>query len=164
MPDMLPPWILRPSLTVEVILILSLSLICAVSFNVLSSNGIPLFYHSIAISPEERLSDTQTEEILKQKRALFIDARTPEEYNAGHIPGAVNIPGYATPDKIMHDLPLNRKQTMIVVYCSGPECPYADRLAGFLRFQEFSAVYVYPGGIDAWLQAGNILEKENDIR
>ena len=148
----------------EVIYILFLSLISAVSFNALAGNGIPLFYHSVAISPEQQLSDEQTEEILKQKRALFIDARTPEEYTAGHIPGAVNIPGYATPDKIMHDLPLNRKQTMIVVYCSGPECPYADRLAGFLRFQGFTAVYVFPGGIDAWLKAGNVLEMEDEAR
>jgi len=161
---MLPARISRRSLTVEVIFILALSFISAVIFNTLSGSGIPLFYHSAAISPEERLSVTRTEAILKQKRALFIDARTPEEYSSGHLPGAVNIPGYATPDKIMRDLPLNRKRTMIVVYCSGPECPYADRLAGFLRFQGFAAVYVFPGGIDAWVKAGNVLKKKDESR
>lgn len=52
-----------------------------------------------------------------KKNAALIDVRTPEEYQAGHIPGAVNIPA----DRVLvdrHLLPKDRT-TRIIFYCRG---------------------------------------------
>jgi rhodanese-related sulfurtransferase/DNA-binding MarR family transcriptional regulator len=52
---------------------------------------------------------------------LLLDVRPPEEYLAGHIPGAVNIPVYELVDRI-GELP---EDTDVVVYCRGEYCVFA---------------------------------------
>ena len=128
-------------------------------YNTFSGNGIPIFYNSLESTPDQQLTLSQLEQIIADKRALLIDARTSEEYTAGHLPGAIHIPGYAAIDQIMDAMKDISKDRQIIVYCSNVECPYAARIAGFLRFQEFTAVYVYSGGTDEWIGAGNSLIK-----
>ncbi len=150
---------MKRSISAEILFILTLSLVTALMYNAFSSNGIPIFHHAVEISPDQYLSLEQVGRIIVEKRAQLIDARSEEEYASGHLPGAINIPGYASVDRIMGSFTDIDKNTMIVLYCSGVECPYADRIAGFLRFQEFSSVYVFSGGIDAWIGAGYHLVK-----
>jgi rhodanese-related sulfurtransferase len=152
--------ILRQSVIFEILFILILSVLSAIINNTISANGIPLFYHEITVAPDQQLSLSQTELVIWEKRALIIDARAPEEYSTGHLPGAINVPGYAAVDQILEAVKTIPKDRMIVTYCSGVSCPYADRLSGFLRFQGYRAVYVFPGGIDAWKAAGNQLNGE----
>ena len=54
-------------------------------------------------------------ELWQVKAATFIDVRTPEEYEQGHIPGAINIPLETLPDKVAR-LPKDM-DTLIVVHC-----------------------------------------------
>lgn len=76
--------------------------------------------------------------------AMLLDVRTPEEYAAGHIPGAVNIPVQVLGGR-MDELP-DRERT-IVVYCrSGVRSANA---ANMLRGAGFTAVHDL-GGMGAW--------------
>ncbi|MDF2821726.1 MAG: hcaD [Clostridiales bacterium] len=50
---------------------------------------------------------------LKKKNCIFVDVRTKQEYNEGHIKGAINIPFDSL--EIKKDLPLRGNE--IVVYC-----------------------------------------------
>lgn len=54
-------------------------------------------------------------ELFDLEAATFIDVRTPDEYAAGHIPGAVNVPLETIPDNL-GKLPMD-KDTLIVAYC-----------------------------------------------
>ena len=54
-------------------------------------------------------------ELFDLEAAAFIDVRTPDEYTAGHIPGAVNIPLETIPDNL-DKLP-GDKDTLIISYC-----------------------------------------------
>ena len=47
--------------------------------------------------------------------AVFLDVREPDEFKAGHIPGAVNIPRGLLESRIEEQIP--DKNTAIVVYC-----------------------------------------------
>lgn len=47
--------------------------------------------------------------------ATFIDVRTPEEYEAGHIPGAINVPLETVPENV-DKLPQD-EDTFLIVYC-----------------------------------------------
>lgn len=61
---------------------------------------------------------------LIQSGALLIDVRTPGEYAAGHIDGAVNIPY----DRIALELSDIPKDRPIIVYCrSGSRSAHAKR-------------------------------------
>ena len=76
---------------------------------------------------------------------IIIDARTQEEYDQGHIPGAILIPEYEIADRAEKELP--DKDQLILVYCrSGRRSKIAaEELVklGYTSVKEF-------GGIIDW--------------
>ena len=76
---------------------------------------------------------------------IIIDARTQEEYDQGHIPGAIMIPEYEIADRAEKELP--DKDQLILVYCrSGRRSKIAaEELVklGYTNVKEF-------GGIIDW--------------
>ncbi len=81
------------------------------------------------------------------------DARTQNDYDYGHIPGAVNVP-YFDPVAFMSELPKDR---LVVVYC---ECPHAEAVqtAEALLDNGFTQVKVIDEGLAGWLEEGGTLE------
>jgi rhodanese-related sulfurtransferase len=79
--------------------------------------------------------------------ALVIDVRQPDEYEAGHVPGARPIPLAEVPDRI-GELPAD--ETILVICRSGARSLAA---AEFLDQQQFQAVNV-AGGTLAWIESG----------
>jgi len=75
----------------------------------------------------------------------LVDVRMPEEYGAGHIPGAMNIPLETIVDEEPAGLP-DHKQ-VILVYCHGGarSAKAAMRLAGM----GYTGIYCF-GGMDTW--------------
>jgi rhodanese-related sulfurtransferase len=58
--------------------------------------------------------DSLLERQLEEDPALFIiDVRTPDEYVAGHVPGAVNIPHYEIADRLA-EVPTDKD---VILYC-----------------------------------------------
>lgn len=55
-------------------------------------------------------------EILRNKGAVILDVRSPQEYEEGHIDGAVLIPEYELGKK--YNKELQNKSAVIVIYCS----------------------------------------------
>lgn len=51
----------------------------------------------------------------KNKDAILLDVRSPQEFNEGHLPGAVNIPLYDL-EKQLNKLP--NRQCLIIIYCA----------------------------------------------
>jgi rhodanese-related sulfurtransferase/DNA-binding MarR family transcriptional regulator len=58
---------------------------------------------------------------MRRGDVVLVDVRPPEEYEAGHIPGARSIPLDELEDRLA-DLPPDRE---VVAYCRGPLCAYA---------------------------------------
>lgn len=75
------------------------------------------------------------EQAKQQKLALFLDVRPNDEYQAGHIEGAVNIP-FEQLEQHLSFLPLDRE---IIVYCRGNTCTYADLATGLLHDKGYQA-------------------------
>ncbi len=67
--------------------------------------------------------------------AMVIDVRPASEYEAGHVPGAVNIPIDSLPQRLM-ELPHTQE---IVAYCRGPYCMLAFDAVEQLRKSGFRA-------------------------
>lgn len=86
---------------------------------------------------------------LKQGEVTVIDVRPPEEFAAGHLPGAVNIPLMELDGKI-EALPYDRE---IIAYCRGPYCVLAFEAAAKLRERGFQARRMQDG-FPEWLTAG----------
>ena len=73
---------------------------------------------------------------LVQAGARLIDVRTPSEFAAGHIPGAINIPLQQLDSRLTE---LQPKETPVVLYCrSGNRSGSAARM---LKNAGFTAVH-----------------------
>ncbi|MFB1481788.1 rhodanese-like domain-containing protein [Corallococcus sp. RDP092CA] len=76
--------------------------------------------------------------------ATLVDVRTPEEFAAGHLPGAVNIPVEELPRRLAE---LGSPEKPFVIYCrSGARSSRAEHL---LRERGFQDVFNL-GPMSAW--------------
>jgi len=80
-------------------------------------------------------------------RMALLDARTPSDYTAGHIAGAVSVPFYE-PEPYLKVLP---KDAWLVCYCG---CPHAESgvLAERLMKAGFRHVTVLNEGLGVWVE------------
>ena len=88
---------------------------------------------------------------------IIVDVRRNDEYEAGHIPGAILIPNESIDTSQPEELP--DKDQIILIYCrSGNRSKQAaEKLAamGYTNIYEF-------GGINTW--TGEIVTEEEDIK
>ena len=94
----------------------------------------------------EQISGAEAKALMDSEGGyIIIDARTQEEYDEGHIPGAIMIPEYEIADRAEKELP--DKNQLILVYCrSGRRSKIAaEELVklGYTNVKEF-------GGIIGW--------------
>lgn len=86
---------------------------------------------------------------LRAGDATVIDVRPIEEYEAGHIPGAMSVP-VADLKKHLGSLPRSRE---VIAYCRGPYCAYSLEAVTALRKKGFRARRTDEGLAD-WRDAG----------
>ncbi len=84
---------------------------------------------------------------------VVLDIRTPDEFNAGALPNAINIDFYA-PD-FGDRLAALDKDVPYVMYCNSGNRSAAA--AGQMEDLGFAQVYEIDGGIQAWARAGGPL-------
>ncbi|MDF9392013.1 MULTISPECIES: rhodanese-like domain-containing protein [Methylococcus] len=84
---------------------------------------------------------------------LILDVREPEEYAAGHLPGAINIPRGVVEFRIeTHPAFQGRKDAAIVVYCqSGLRSALTTDI---LQQLGWSGTVSMAGGFKAWSEGG----------
>lgn len=96
----------------------------------------------------------EAQELHASGEALFLDARALEEFDAGHIPGAVPFPN-ASREIVYNEMAaLLAPEQPLLVYCSGRDCDEAIRLAVFLREQGSPAVVLFVEGLTGWKKEG----------
>jgi rhodanese-related sulfurtransferase len=86
---------------------------------------------------------------VKSGEVTVIDVRPPEEYRAGHIPGAVSIPLGELKARFK-ELPRNQD---VVAYCRGPYCVFAVEAVELLRKKGFKAHRMEEGVLE-WRSRG----------
>jgi len=90
------------------------------------------------------------DEIKNGKAPLILDVRTPEEFQAGHIPGAVNIPHDQLASRLS-ELPIS-KSDEVVVHCEkGGRAAKAEAVlegAGYTKVEDLQ------GHMHEWRDSG----------
>jgi rhodanese-related sulfurtransferase len=85
---------------------------------------------------------------------VLFDVRSPDLYDQGHVPTALNLPHGRIIERNLTEYPID---TMFVVYCAGPHCNGADKAA--LRLAELGRpVKKMIGGVEGWIDEGFDLE------
>ncbi len=110
---------------------------CA-STNSMQDNSKDLTYKQISMNEAVELMESETNYII-------LDVRRPDEFAAGHIPNAINIPNENIGEDEITELP--NKDQLILVYCrSGNRSKQASAKLvklGYTNIVEF-------GGINDW--------------
>jgi rhodanese-related sulfurtransferase len=142
-----------------------LSVAAALAVNAVRSNRLPLIGDfSVAArmttATGERMDITleEAEKLYFSHTAVFIDARSVEEYAKGHIRDARSLPWQEVDLNFMTvtaDLELT---TPIITYCDGETCELSHDLALFLRDAGFAHTRVLVNGWSLWQQAGMPVE------
>lgn len=96
-----------------------------------------------AISAEELLERAQQGEV------TVLDIRPEEEFAAGHLPNAINIP----PDEVTQRIGELDNKKMIVAYCRGPYCLFSYDAVKLLKEYGYSAQRLEEG-YPEWQAAG----------
>ena len=94
----------------------------------------------------EPVSHDELASRLRDGVVTLIDVRPGEEFAAGHIPGAVNIPLDELPRRL-GELPADRT---VIAYCRGPYCVFAFEAVATLRAQGYDARRLADGYPQWW--------------
>ena len=101
-------------------------------------------------APLEPVAPSALEQRLGEADLVVLDVRTPEEFAAGHVPGAVNVP-YDQVEARLAEL-AGAKDKDVVLYCrSGRRVQVA---AGVLAQAGFTRLSHLEGDFPAWSGAG----------
>ncbi|HSX86778.1 MAG TPA: rhodanese-like domain-containing protein [Pseudomonas sp.] len=110
--------------------------------------------HDLVTAAKARIHEVDVEnaEAAIHDADVLIDVREADEFHAGHIPGAINIPRGLLEFKLSNDPGLSARDRKLVLYCknSGRSALSACSLQemGYLQ------VLSIEGGFEAWSAAG----------
>ena len=94
-------------------------------------------------------------QLINREKAVVIDVCGADEYNAGHVVGAKNVP-LADLEARLPQVVKNKALPLIMVCANGPR---AARAAATAKKLGYANAQVLAGGIKAWSAAGMPVEK-----
>jgi len=158
----------RKTIVFEAALIVGLAAVLALISNSISPRGIALFGQwdpsKGVVSAKGKsqqspagidIPDSRAaKDLFDNRETVFVDARPQEQYEQGHIKGAVSFPAWDFESRIESFLNRYPSGQPLVVYCSGRECEDSHILARQLIDSGFSSVKVYIDGFPAWQAEG----------
>jgi rhodanese-related sulfurtransferase/biotin operon repressor len=109
------------------------------------------------LAAKDDMEPVPAKELLDRARkglVTVLDVRPPEEFSAGHLPGAVNIPIHEL-EKRLSELP---KRKEVVAYCRGPYCLMSYDAVQLLRRKGLKARRLQ-AGLPEWRHAGLPIER-----
>jgi rhodanese-related sulfurtransferase len=105
----------------------------------------------------DELEPVPAKELLERARkglVTVLDVRPTEEFEAGHLPNAINIPVREL-EKRLKELPRNKE---VVAYCRGPYCLMSYDAVALLRKKGLKARRL-EAGLPEWRFAGFAVER-----
>jgi len=128
------------------------SAIVGLLFNAASPRGIDL-WGPVPRRTVEGIGEVNLEEawaLYRGKTGLFVDARSKEEFDAGHIPGAMLLPLDDFDEVFSSWKNLIPSDTLLITYCAGAGCDSSLDVAESLKEGGYSRVKVFFGGWKKW--------------
>lgn len=101
----------------------------------------------------KRISADELRDRMSREEAVLLDVRPEGEFRAGHLPDAISIP-LDELEQRLDELPPGK---LIIAYCRGPYCVFADEALELLKARGWDVARLEEG-VAEWQQAGFILE------
>lgn len=127
--------------------------------NSVSPSGIPLMY-----TPPEKLvvsgvsipliDEVEARRFLEDPSSVFVDTRNEEDFAERHVKGAVFLHPNSVEERFPEVQPLIPEESRVILYCYGPECDMAERVAEFLAQLGYKNMMIMSAGFKSWEKAG----------
>ena len=156
----------------ELSFLVTTSIIAAIAVNYFSPAGIALVGQwdtaKGVITANEKndivLDDLEISDVALAKKLydsqefIFVDARSRDDYDEGHIKGAVSLPVGQFDEKIEAFMEQYPPEKAIVAYCSGRTCEDSHNLAQLLLAFGYTEMKVFIDGFPGWEAEGHPIE------
>lgn len=100
------------------------------------------------------LSLAQAESLWHQEATLFIDVRSPFDYEVGHVAGAINVPYEELEQRLPEMKARLERAAALVIYCQSKDCGKSLWSAIRLRQEGLTQTRIFPGGWNEWANGG----------
>ena len=97
-----------------------------------------------------KLTHDEARRFVLTRRGRIVDARLPESFHQGAIPGSINVPVNASAAERRAKLGPIPRNTPLLVYCQSNRCEFDETLAALLSRDGFESISLYPGGWMEW--------------
>jgi len=148
------------------------SIIIALAFNYFSPGGIALVgqwdtaqgvitaneKNDVVLNELEIGDVSLAKKLYDSQKFIFVDARSRDDYDEGHIKGAVSLPVGQFDEKIEAFLERYPPEKAIITYCSGRTCEDSHELAQLLLAFGFTEINVFIDGYPGWETEGYPIE------
>jgi rhodanese-related sulfurtransferase len=156
----------------EISILVGVSIIAAFAVNYFSPAGITLVgqwdtakgvitaneKNAIVLDDLEIGDVTLAKKLYDSQKFVFVDARSQDDYDEGHIKGAVSLPVGRFDEKIETFLEQYPPEKAIVTYCSGRTCEDSHRLTQLLLAFGYTEINVFIDGYPGWEAEGYPIE------
>ena len=156
----------------EIVILLGLSIAAAFMVNYFLPDGIALVgqwdtsqgvvtamaKNDIVIEGIEIDTVDEARQLFDSGKYIFVDARSQDDYEEGHIPGAVSLPVGQSEERVAAFLERYPPEASIITYCSGRTCQDSHHLAEFLLEFGYDNVTVFIDGFPGWEAEGHPIE------
>lgn len=114
-----------------------------------------LTHFSEKLAHETDCWDVHATQDLPDRGFVLLDVRSLEDFERGHLPGAISIPHWTITEDAVAKFP---KHTLFVVYCAGPHCNGSTRAA--IRLCTLGRpVKEMIGGVTGWRDEGYKMDR-----
>ena len=119
------------------------------------ASGVMLLLPALRGATGGSLSAAAAVHLINREKAVVLDISEPEEFAAGHVNGAKNLPLSQFEEKLASTVK-NKQLPVVLVCASGARAMRAEAIAKKLGYEKAQAL---AGGMKAWREAGLPVEK-----
>ena len=137
--------------------------------NALRTTGLSWIY----VPPEELLIEGLKVKLVDEKEAarflndpetIFVDTRHEQDYRERHVKSAVFLPEENVEERFLTVQGLMPEDGRYILYCYGPECDMAEKVAWFLAKNGYQNMMIMAAGFRAWEKAGYPVDRPDGKR
>jgi rhodanese-related sulfurtransferase len=118
-------------------------------------SGLTLLWPMLAGQSANGVGPVEATQLINREDAHILDVREADEFAAGHLPEAKNIPASKLAERGSEIEKL--KGSPIIVCCATGM--RSNKACAELKKQGFEKIYNLSGGVDAWVGAGYPIKK-----
>lgn len=147
------------------LLITVLGAAVGVGVNAIRPTGLPWVYVPktellIAGVKVPLVDEKEAARFVDDPETVFVDTRREEDYRERHVKSAIFLPEDDIEERFITAQGLMPEDSRIILYCYGPECDMAEKVAGFLAQNGYKNMMIMTAGFRAWEKAGYAVEGE----